>query len=152
MDIEIRNIKRIDEEAIAKLAGQLGYPTSVHELRERLAQILEDENQAVFVAESPEMEVVGWVHVFKAHRLVVEPFAEIGGLVVIEEWRASGVGRALLKTAETWARDRVVSGMRVRSNIIREGAQRFYEHLGYNNVKTQNVFLKELVSKDYKSS
>ncbi|MCK4726727.1 MAG: GNAT family N-acetyltransferase, partial [Anaerolineales bacterium] len=86
------------------------------------------------------------------HRLVVEPFAEIGGLVVIEEWRASGVGRALLKTAETWARDRVVSGMRVRSNIIREGAQRFYEHLGYNNVKTQKVFLKELVLKDYKSS
>lgn len=152
MEIEIRSIKRIDEGAIAKLAGQLGYPSSVHEIRERLAQILEDENQAVFVAESPEMEVVGWVHVFEAHRLVVEPFAEIGGLVVIEEQRASGVGRVLLETAETWALERGLRGMRVRSNIIREGAQWFYEHLDYTNVKTQKVFLKELVSKDYKSS
>jgi len=152
MDIEIRSIKRIDEEAIAKLAGQLGYPSSVHEIRERLAQILEDENEAVFVAESAEREVVGWVHVFEARRLVIEPFVEIGGLVVSEGQRDSGVGKALLEAGENWAIDRGIEVIRVRSNVIREGAYRFYEHMGYNDVKTQNVFLKELVSKDYKSS
>ena len=71
MDIEIRSAKRADEEVIATLAGQLGYPSSVSEIRERLVEILEDGDQAVLVAESAEKEVVGWVHVFKAQRLIV---------------------------------------------------------------------------------
>jgi len=144
MDIEIRSSKRADEEVIATLAGQLGYPSSVSEIRERLVEILEDGDQAVLVAESAEKEVVGWVHVFKAQRLIVEPFVEIGGLIVGEGQRGSGIGKALLAAAEAWAQDHGVSGMRVRSNVIRAGVHNFYEHLGYCCVKRQNVFYKTI--------
>ena len=144
MDKEIRSAKRADEEVIATLAGQLGYPSSVCEIRERLVEILEDGDQAVLVAESAEKEVVGWVHVFKAQRLIVDPFVEIGGLIVGEGQRGSGVGKALLAAAEAWAQDHGVSGMRVRSNVIRAGAHNFYERLGYCCVKRQNVFYKTI--------
>ena len=142
MDIEIRSAKRADEEAVAILAGQLGYPSSVHEIRERLVEILEDGDQAVFVAESADKEVIGWVHVFKTQRLIVEPFVEIGGLIVGEGLRGSGVGKALLEAAEAWVQGSEFTSIRVRSNVIREGAHSFYERLGYCCVKQQNVFYK----------
>ena len=144
MDIEIRNAKRADEEAIANLAGQLGYPSSVHETRERLVEILEDGDQAVFVAESADKEVVGWVHVFKTQRLIVEPFVEVGGLIVGEGLRGSGIGKALLAAAEVWAQGSGFASIRVRSNIIRVEAHSFYERLGYCCVKQQNVFYKKI--------
>lgn len=142
MNIEIRSANRADEEAIANLAGQLGYPSSVHETRERLVEILEDGDQAVFVAESADKEVVGWVHVFKTQRLIVEPFVEIGGLIVGEGLRGLGVGKALLAAAEAWVQGSEFTSIRVRSNVIREGAHSFYERLGYSRVKQQNVFYK----------
>jgi len=139
MDIEIRSAKRADEEAVAILAGQLGYPSSVHEIRERLVEILEDGDQAVFVAESADKEVIGWVHVFKTQLLIVEP---IGGLIVGEGLRGSGVGKALLEAAEAWVQGSEFTSIRVRSNVIREGAHSFYERLGYCCVKQQKVFYK----------
>jgi len=142
MDIEIRSAKRADEEAVAILAGQLGYPSSVHEIRERLVEILEDGDQAVFVAESADKEVIGWVHVFKTQLLIVEPFVEIGGLIVGEGLRGSGVGKALLEAAEAWVQGSEFTSIRVRSNVIREGAHSFYERLGYCCVKQQKVFYK----------
>lgn len=142
MDIDIRSAKRTDEEMIANLAGQLGYLSSMHEIRERLVGILEDGDQAVFVAESVDNQVVGWIHVFRTQRLIVEPFVEVGGLIVGEGQRGSGVGKALLAAAEAWAQGFGLTSIRVRSNVIREEAHSFYERQGYACVKQQNVFYK----------
>lgn len=144
MDIKIRSAKRADEEMIANLAGQLGYPSSTYEIRERLVGILEDGDQTVFVAESVDKQVVGWVHVFKAQRLIVEPFVEVGGLIVGEGQRGSGIGRALLAAAEVWAQGSGFASIRVRSSIIRVEAHIFYERMGYCCVKQQNVFFKTI--------
>ena len=100
--------------------------------------------ETVYVAAGADGAVVGWVHVFLAHRLVAEPFAEIGGLVVDESCRVYGVGRALMETAEAWAQERGYPQVRVRSNTIRVGAFAFYQRLGYQCIKTQNVFVKAL--------
>jgi len=132
----------MDESAIADLADQLGYPCALPEIRARMARIMQDEDQSILVAELADSKVVGWVHVFIARRLIVETFVEIGGLIVAEGQRGSGVGKVLLEAAEDWARDRGVSGMRVRSNVIRKEAHRFYKHLGYWRIKQQNVFYK----------
>jgi GNAT superfamily N-acetyltransferase len=144
MDIDIRSAKRADEVMIANLAGQLGYPSSMHEIRERLVGILEDDDQAVFVAESVDHQVIGWIHFFKTQRLIVEPFVEVGGLIVGEGQRGSGVGQALLAAAEAWAQGSGLTSIRVRSNVIREEAHSFYERLGYTCVKQQNVFYKAI--------
>ena len=52
--------------------------------------------------------------------------------------RASG----LLAAAEAWAREHGFASMRVRSNILRERAHRFYLREGYIEKKRQAVFLK----------
>jgi GNAT superfamily N-acetyltransferase len=50
----------------------------------------------------------------------------------------------LLAAVEAWARERDFSSVRVRSNVLRERAQRFYQRKGYIEKKRQAVFLKRL--------
>jgi GNAT superfamily N-acetyltransferase len=140
----IRRATLSDAKAIANLASQLGYPMSRQEARERLLAILEKTNHAAYVAEAPREGVVGWVHVLGTHLLVVEPFAEIGGLVVDEAHRGTGIGKALLEKAETWARDQGHRVLRIRSNVVRTEAHAFYESMGYAHTKTSHVFAKSI--------
>lgn len=144
--ISVRVASESDAEAIASLSAQLGYPTSVDEMRERYLRIRAERNSEVFVAERAEdSRVVGWTHVVPRLQLEDAPHAELAGLVVDESVRSTGVGAALLAAAEDWARAQGFSTMRLRSNVIRERAHRFYEREGYRRIKSQAVFRKPLV-------
>ena len=87
---------------------------------------------------------VGWVHVVLAEYVDAEAFVVIGGLVVDRARRRLGIGRALMDRAETWARERGCSMVRLTSSAARKAAHRFYEDLGYTNIKTQYSFVKAL--------
>ena len=52
---------------------------------------------------------------------------------------------ALVEAAEEWAVVRGLGVMSLRSNQLRTDAHKFYEHLGYTVIKTQNAFRKSLV-------
>ncbi len=142
--VEIRAATLADVHRLAVLCGQLGYPATQEKVRQRLEQIQQDEDQAVFVAEEIGGEVVGWVHVFGRQLLVVDRHAELGGLIVAESHRGRGAGRLLMKQVEAWAQARGCETLYVRTNIVREGAHRFYEGIGYDLLKTSRVFLKKL--------
>ena len=131
-----------DAGRIAVLCGQLGYPASAGDVAGRLEQVEQDQQHAVYVAALPDGQVVGWVHVHLRPLVVASPQAEIGGLVVDEEYRRGGVGRLLMQHAERWARDHGCPVVCVRSNVVRQGAHVFYEQIGYSTVKTQLVFRK----------
>jgi GNAT superfamily N-acetyltransferase len=136
----IRSATQDDANALARLAGQLGYPVDAAELAWRLASILADREQAVLVADTPGAGVTGWIHICPAPRLIAPPFAEIGGLIVDERHRGQGAGRALLRAAEGWAQAQGYARLRIRSSTIRSDAHRFYERTGYERVKTQYIF------------
>ena len=140
----LRQAEPIDARALAELADELGYPTSENEARRRLALVCQQPENVVFVAETEEGRILGWIHVFGAYRLEVDPFAEIGGLIVAEAVRGSGVGRALIDAAESWAARSGFRQMRVRSNVIRDQAHEFYRRNGYSELKKQAVFTKKL--------
>jgi GNAT superfamily N-acetyltransferase len=140
----IRPARAEDAERIAVLCGQLGYPASHEQVRCRLDQIQQDDEQAVYVAQRPDGRMIGWVQIFVRHLLVVARHAELGGLVVDEDHRDGGVGRLLMEQAERWAREKKCESVYVRSNVVRERAHRFYERLGYANVKTSLTFHKVL--------
>jgi GNAT superfamily N-acetyltransferase len=143
-ELKIRRAKSSDAPRIAELSGQLGYPATVAQMRQRLRGIRPAFQHAVFVAELGEEGVVGWLHVSKEPLLEVEIRAEVNGLVVAEGQRSSGAGARLLAAAEDWARKHGCKGMSVRSNVIRERAHQFYERNGYEHYKTQKSFRKPL--------
>lgn len=133
-----------DAERLAVLSAQLGYPATPEQMGRRLEAIQGDENHAVFVAEGAGGQVTGWVHVFIRQLLLVDRHAELGGVVVLAGQRGRGVGRLLMERAEVWARARGCEAVYVRSNVARERAHRFYEGIGYEQIKTSRVFLKRM--------
>jgi GNAT superfamily N-acetyltransferase len=141
--IAIRQADMSDAEQIAALSAQLGYPSTSADTQARIAAMQNSPMDGVFVAETAGV-VIGWVHVYLNQSLVMETYAEIGGLVVDEAQRGHSVGLLLLSAAEDWVRGRGCTILRVHSNVIRERAHGFYRRHGYTLVKTQVVFHKDL--------
>jgi GNAT superfamily N-acetyltransferase len=142
--LKIRKARRGDAGRIAQLSGELGYPASAEQIATRLRQLTPASKHAVFVAESADAGVIGWVHVSVSHLLESDTRAEVNGLIVAEGQRSEGAGAKLLQAAEEWARRRGCKGMNVRSNVIRDRAHKFYEVHGYEHYKTQKAFRKPL--------
>ena len=142
--VRVRRVRLRDAKRIAALAGQLGYPSTSAQVRRRIERIRRDPSHRALVAENDDGQVVGWVHIFISRLLESDPCAEIGGLVVDERHRSSGIGRLLMRRAESWARARRCRTVRLRSNVIRKEAHAFYLHLGYRIIKTQHAFEKKL--------
>jgi GNAT superfamily N-acetyltransferase len=137
--IAVRTARAEDAAAIARLATQLGYPSTVEQAAERLASLADTDAARVLLAESGGRSA-GWLHVAEIRTLESEPYAEIVGLVVDASERSSGIGAVLVQAAIAWAAERGLAEIRVRSNIVRELAHRFYERQGFEVTKTQKVF------------
>jgi len=143
-EIGIRSATFDDAEALARLAGELGYPSSADETVQRIGRLMAAPGNSVLVAESPDGRVVGWAHVFGAARVESDGFAELGGLVVEDDLRGRGIGTRLVAAAESWALDNGYRCMRIRSRAERNDTHRFFEGLGYGCSKTQRVFDRSL--------
>lgn len=141
--LTIREISPEDATVAAELSGELGYLVSADEMRRRIEDLGERRDHVIYVA-CIAGQVVAWIHVMETRHLQVETRAEIGGLVVSEEVRSSGIGRQLIRHAENWARRRGLATTVVRSNVARERAHGFYLREGYERTKTSAVFSKQL--------
>jgi GNAT superfamily N-acetyltransferase len=140
----VRPAVAADAPTLAALSGQFGYPATGEAISRRLAAIIDDPDATVLVAQAGDGAVVGWVHVRTLQLLQRDACAEIGGLVVDEGWRRRGIGGQLMAAAEDWARRQGVGLMRLRSNVVRDDAHRFYRRLGYADSKTSLLFTKAL--------
>jgi GNAT superfamily N-acetyltransferase len=143
-DITIRPMLRDDAGVVADLTSQLGYPATASDITRRYDRIRDRSDARLFVAMHADKGIVGWIHVQITYLLESDPRAEIWGLVVTESARGTGVGRRLVEAAEEWVRTLGITVIALRSNQLRVGAKAFYEHLGYEIVKTQNAFRKTL--------
>jgi GNAT superfamily N-acetyltransferase len=145
MSIVIRSPREGNEVSLARLCGELGYPTSASEIVSRLSALSHRDDHTILVAVDGEDTPIGFAHVHLSHRLMVDSFAELGGLVVGETYRGQQIGEILLAEAERWGKEQGADVFRVRSNAVRERAHRFYLRAGYVQAKTSFVFDKPLV-------
>jgi GNAT superfamily N-acetyltransferase len=144
-NLTIRRARLTDAPAVAELSGQLGYPAQPDEMAARLAHLIRHPRfGSVLIAEAPEGQVIGWMHVSVTPLLEVPLRAEVNGLIVGEGQRSRGAGAKLLQAAEAWARSKGCASMSVRSNVLRDRAHAFYLRNGYEHYKTQKAFRKAL--------
>ena len=141
MTLTIERALSSDAGALAALATELGYPSTAAQITGRLAEF--DDEHRVWVARA-DGAVIGWIHAHVARSLVMEPYVEIGGLVVREGERDKGVGPRLIEEASAWARSLGCTRVGVHSNVVREDAHRFYEREGFVLEKRQGVFTRRL--------
>jgi len=147
-NLVVRRAQIADAPRVAELSAVLGYPVTREIMEQRLERVLGLVTHAVFVAETPSNEVVGWTHAAEQEILEAGCLCEIRGLVVAEGQRGQGVGRHLIESVERWARARGVGEVLVRSNVVRIESHPFYERLSYQRIKTQHAYRKHLGSQD----
>jgi GNAT superfamily N-acetyltransferase len=141
-EVKIRKSTERDVEALANLMTELGYPSTVEEMRRRLARIYADPSYATLVAERDGL-VVGMarIHLERTYEADGE-VARIMAFVVGAEKRGQGVGRTLISAAEDWARQREAAEIMLTTHERRAGAHEFYRRMGYD--RTGYRFYKEL--------
>jgi N-acetylglutamate synthase-like GNAT family acetyltransferase len=141
MKIRYRVVTKDDEENLVILMQNLGYKVDNTLLAIRV-QELHNQGSEIFVAELSGI-VIGCVNAIIDIRLAEGKFGEIVSLVVSEKYRGYGVGKGLVQYAESWLRKRC-STIRVRANAMRSEAHAFYQTLGYQEIKTQKIFIKNV--------
>ena len=138
-EVTIRNISVNDSNSIVKLSNELGYTISLTEVDFLIESIINAKKQWAFVALKSN-KIVGFVHAFYALRLTTPAFIEIGGLIVSENERAQGIGQMLVEHVEQNLDHNLK--IRIRCNMERKDAHRFYANLNYQKQKEQIVFVK----------
>lgn len=145
MNIKIEKMTFADLQNVAQLADQLGYPHKLAHIQSRFLKMENDPNYALFVSKDEAGKVTGYIQVNREpYTLLAIDRAEVSALVVDSNYRSQGVGTALLTFAERWAKENELSLMRVRSNINRKEAHKFYEKRKYDIKKSWHLFAKEL--------
>jgi GNAT superfamily N-acetyltransferase len=134
----IREVTSEDAAAIAALSHQLGYAIAEEQTLQNINALLKSERHVTFAA--VEGKVIGWIGVSHTISLESPPLCEIHGLVIDERYRNKGIGKLLIEKAKQWGRDKAVSKLRLRCNVIRTETHKFYEHIGFSEVKQQKVF------------
>lgn len=133
-----------DLKLLMELVSQLGYPEKLEDLQKRFEKMAGDPFNAWFVAKD-QQKLLGWIQVNKeSATLLAEDRAEVSALIVDESSRSQGVGTALLRAAEEWAKSKNLLIVRVRTNVKREGAHRFYAREGYTLKKSWHLYVKNL--------
>jgi len=125
----IRDAGAEDAAAIGALLTQLGYPTEAAAVEERLDR-LQIVGDRVLVADV-DGSVVGLAHLQVTPALERDrPAGKLAALVVDEQKRGQGIGRALVGAAETEARLRGCGLLYLTTSDGRDDAHSFYERLG----------------------
>lgn len=128
---------------LVQLSQTLGYQTSASKVQDRVQRIIDRPDHCLLVA-TVDGEVAGFCHAYIRLLVEVDTAVEIGGLVVKEKYQGQGIGKQLVTGVEAWARQKKLSRIVLSSNILREKAHQFYEHLGYRKIKQQFAFEKVL--------
>lgn len=163
--VKIRHAAASDIPAMNELFQKdLGYAECTLEIVEKQFAGLYNSREAVFIAEaestdasgdshdgSPDVTsdarlfpIAGVIHVEKYNVLYFPTMANILGIAVAADFRRQGIGSALLKRAEEWARENGAGSMRLNSGESRKKAHEFYRALGYIDDKKQLRFIKDL--------
>jgi GNAT superfamily N-acetyltransferase len=141
--VQIRRAEVEDAAMLAAISTEFGYEPRVADLAARLQQLMPLSDHAIFVAENAGT-ILGWGHARITRQLETPSYAELAALVVTQSRRSQGVGAAIVAAVEQWAREQEQATVRVRSNVIRERAHRFYRREGYEELKQQKTFVKPL--------
>lgn len=141
MKVLYRQYQESDAAGLQQLLVELGYPLEIFQLSQNVDAIRE-KGGAVIVAVM-DAQLIGSVCAITDARLAEGIYGEIVSLVVSEKYRGAGIGRVLVQEAESWIAGRA-DKVRVRANVIRSKAHLFYQAQGYQEIKEQKVFVKQL--------
>ncbi len=132
--MELRDAEVEDAPAVAVLLDQLGYARTAEALSRHIATAHE-RHDAAWVAVTSlggAERIIGFAAAHRSWPFELDaPVAELTALVVGDEQRRLGCGRALVDGFEAWAASHDCARVSVATSFHRREAHQFYEALGY---------------------
>ena len=126
----VRPATEADAASMSVLFAQFEHPTPAEPIPARLARLLSHDGQALVASDDTGLLGIATTQIVWS--LVEDaPRALLTALVVREDTRGRGVGRALVTAVEHWARERGAERVVVTTALRRAGAHAFYERLGF---------------------
>jgi GNAT superfamily N-acetyltransferase len=129
--MDVRPATVDDAAAIAPLLDELGYRTTVDELRNRLARTVGDASTGVLLAEADGITAALIAYQLVQHLERAQPTCRITTLVTDPAQRRRGAAAALLEAVEGVARDTGCERLEVTTRPQREDALAFYLGAGF---------------------
>lgn len=129
----IRKATESDISQMAKLMGELGYPTTKEEMEQRFLKINTCNLYNTQVAEFNE-KIVGMIGMILGyHYEKNDNYVRIVALVVDSEYRKKGIGKKLIMAAEEWAEHQSANRLVLNSGnrSERSEAHQFYTDRGF---------------------
>jgi ribosomal protein S18 acetylase RimI-like enzyme len=143
-DVLIRDARIADSGAVARLAEQLGYSVTIEDIEARLGKLRSRIDEITIVAENGEGVVVGWATFGITEHIHSEPYVEVSGFIVDQDFRNNGIGKTMMDEVERWTKAKGLLTIRLHANVIRKAAHLFYQAIGFEKIKEQYAFRKEL--------
>jgi GNAT superfamily N-acetyltransferase len=126
----VRPATEADAASMSVLFAQFEHPTPAEPIPARLARLLSHDGQALVASDDTGLLGIATTQIVWS--LVEDaPRALLTALVVRDDTRGRGVGRALVTAVEHWARERGAERVVVTTALRRAGAHAFYERLGF---------------------
>jgi ribosomal protein S18 acetylase RimI-like enzyme len=144
--VRIRKIKRQDLEALADLyKGFRNEKSSLPKMKIVLRKI-EKKPDYIILNAFDNNRLIGTLMAVICNELYGDchPFAVIEDVIVNENYRRQGIGRALMKEIEIKLRKRKCKNVLLITDRNRINAQRFYESLGFSR-DTHKGYKKSLI-------
>jgi len=153
-DFDIRSGRREDAAAAARLWIQsaeehAGYdtvydasPGAEKTMRRLLADMARDGNSFLHVAVSGDGRIIGFISgelregspTFRT-----KTWASVEDVFVAPDHRSLGIGRALVESVASWARDKGANGVSLQVAAANGRARKFYDELGFREISVYEV-------------
>lgn len=140
----IREVTKDDAKGIYVLYNTvMGYEYPVTKIKNRIDDILNDNNNYVFIYEI-DSEVTGIIETVIKYSTHEDPFLTINTLAVSNNYQGQGIGSKLLNYVEDFALSKNLASIWLGSQIKRNRAHDFYLNHGYTIIKQHKIFNKKL--------
>jgi len=139
MATSIRNAKKNDIPLILDLLYELGRPKPEIDLdldffRRLVNRQLSDSDKRILVAEIDDGLIVGMASIVFLPRLNQKgPELYIPELIITQNYQNQGIGKLLINTCISLAKEQNCHKIRLESGLNRTDAHKFYKNLGFEN-------------------
>lgn len=136
-NVAVRTSSEKDVPVLLGLLYDLGRPkpqkdSDVEMFRKLVTKYVRDSDKTILVAEIDNMQIVGMVSVMflpRLNQLTLEMY--IPELVVFEKYQNHGIGKKLINSCITLAKEKNCHRIRLESGNQRKNAHEFYKHMGF---------------------
>lgn len=145
--VTVRLATAADVEAWSEQRALLWPQLDAHEHAVEAVQWIADPSTDALLAVAPDGTLLGFLEVGLrdyAEGCETSPVGYVEGWYVDDTARRRGLGRALLRAAEDWARSKGCTEMASDTEVHNEVSQEAHERLGYQRVETIVVYRRSL--------